>query len=118
MIGDPSKFISLKRDKKGRVTFADDLSSKITGKGTMALRNKVKAKNVLLVEKLKPNLRSVSQTWDQGNIFIFDSKKCEIKKKKSGKLVGTAVRTSSNVYILENEEQYNMSQIDESMLWN
>ena len=28
------------------------------------------------------------------------------------------MRTSSNVYILENEEQCNMSQIDESMLWN
>ena len=45
---------------------------------------------------------------------IFDSKKCEIRRKDSGKLVGTAIRTSSNVYILENEEQCYMIQIDES----
>ena len=84
----------------------------------MALRNKVKGKNVLLVENLKPNLQSVSQTCDQRHICIFASKKCEIRKENSGKLVGTAVKTPSNVYILENEEQYYMSQIDESMLWH
>ena len=49
---------------------------------------------------------------------IFDSKKCEIRRKYSGKHVGTAVRTPSNVHILENEEQCYMSQIDESLLWN
>ena len=42
---------------------------------------------------------------DQGHICIFDSKKCEIKIKDSKKLVGTAAKTPSNVYILENEEQ-------------
>ena len=66
----------------------------------MALRNKVKEKNVLLVENLKPNLLSVTQTCDEGHICIFDSKKCEIRKKNSRKLIGIAMRTSSNVYIL------------------
>ena len=47
----------------------------------MALSNKVNEKNVLLVENLKPNLLSVSQICDQGNICIFDSVKCEIIKK-------------------------------------
>ena len=58
------------------------------------------------------------QTYDQGHICIFDSKKCEIRKKISGKLIGIAVRTPSSGYILENEEQCYMSQIDESMLWH
>ena len=49
---------------------------------------------------------------------IFDSKKCEIKRKDLGKLVGTIVRTPSNVYILENEEQCYISQIDEIFLWH
>ena len=49
MTRDPSKFISLKQDKKGRVTFGDNLSSKIIGKGTLAIRDKMKDKNVLLV---------------------------------------------------------------------
>ena len=49
---------------------------------------------------------------------IFYSKKCEIRRKELGKLVGTTVRTPSNVYILENEEQCYMSQTYESLLWN
>ena len=83
----------------------------------MAIRDTMKSEYVLLVKKSKPNLLSVSQTCDQGHICIFDSKKCEIRRKYSGKLVGTVVRTPSNVYILENEEQCYMSQIDESLQW-
>ena len=98
MIGDPTKFLSLKGKQKWKVTFGDNISSKIIGKGTMIIRDKMKDKNVLLVEKLKPNILSVIQTCDQGHICIFDSKKCEIKRKDSGKLVGTVVRTPSNVY--------------------
>ena len=57
MTGDPNKFISLKRDQKGKVTFGDNVSSKIIGKGTVVLgNNKTKAENVLLVENLKTNL--------------------------------------------------------------
>ena len=54
------------------------------------------------------------QTCDQGHICIFDSEKCEIRKKASRKLVGTTVRNSSNVYILENEDKCYMRMIDES----
>ena len=39
------------------------------------------------------------------------------QKKDSGRLVGIAVRNSSNVYILENEEQLCISMIDESWMW-
>ena len=60
----------------------------------------------------------MSQTCDHGNISIFDSKKCEIRKKNSRKNYGTSLRNTSNVYILKNEEQCYMSQIDEIMLWN
>ena len=82
MTGDTNKFISLKRNQKGKVTFGDNLSSKIIGKGTMAIRDKMKAENVLLIENLKPNLLSLRETCDQGHICIFDSKKCEIRKKR------------------------------------
>ena len=70
------------------------------------------------MEDLKPNLLSVSQTCDQWHIYIFDFEKCEIRKKDLGRLVGTTIRNSSNVYILENEEQCYMSMIDESWLWH
>ena len=113
MTGDSSKFITLK-DNKGKVTFGDSLSSKIIGKGIVVVNSKIKAKNVLLVENLKPNIITVSQRCDQGYICIFDLEKCEIKNKKSGKIVGIAMRNSNNVYILENENQRYLSMIDET----
>ena len=70
------------------------------------------------MEYLNPNLLSVIQKCDQGHIYTFDSEKCEIRKKDLGRLLGTAVRNLSNVYILENEEQCYMSMIDESSLWH
>jgi hypothetical protein len=82
--------------------------------------NRSKIKNMLLVENLKPNILSVIQTCDQGHILIFDTQKCEIIKEYLVKLVVVAPRTSSNVYILntEEEEKYCMGQIDESWLWH
>jgi hypothetical protein len=106
MTGDQEKFLILKRKEKRRVTFGDNVSAKILGKGTINLgNNKAKVENVLLVENLKPNLLSVSQTCDQGHIFIFDSKKCEIRKEDLGKPVVVAPRTPRNVYILNIEEE-------------
>ena len=64
------------------------MSSKIIGKGTTAINNKIKAKNVLLVEDINPNLRSVSQTYDQGYICIFYYEKCEITKRTQEDLLG------------------------------
>ena len=43
MTGDLNKFITLKYNK-GKVTFGDNLSSKIIGKGTTIVNNKIKAK--------------------------------------------------------------------------
>ena len=81
---------------------------------------KNKAQNVLLVENLKPSLLSVSQTCDQGHICIFDSQKCEVVKKKTGKVVATALRTAENVYILNTEpdEECQLNLVDESWLWH
>ena len=96
MTGDPSKFITLK-DNTGKINFGDILSSKIIGKETTIVNIKIKEENVLLVENLKPNLLNVCQTCDQGHICIFYSKKCEIKNKESGKVVGIAMRNTNNV---------------------
>jgi hypothetical protein len=71
MTGNKDKFLNLNK-QKGKVTFSDNASGNILGKGTVSLR-KDKAKNVLLIEKLKPSLLSVSQTYDQGHFCIFDS---------------------------------------------
>ena len=87
MIGYQS-YKSLKLNKKGKkkVTFGDNMSSKILGKGIASLgNNKTKEEDVLLVENIKPNLLSISQTCDQGHILTFDSHKCEIRKIDIGK---------------------------------
>jgi hypothetical protein len=121
MTGDQSKFLKLNKKGKGKVTFGDNMSAKILGKGTVSLgNNKTKAEDVLLVENIKPNLLSVSHTCDQGHILTFDSQKCEIRKKDTGKLVAVAPRTSSNVYILniDEEEKCCLSQVDERWLWH
>jgi hypothetical protein len=72
------------------------------------------------VEKLKPSLLSVSQTCDQGNLYIFDSQKCEIRREDTGKLFGIAPRTLENVYILDAKlnEECHINLVDESWLWN
>jgi hypothetical protein len=70
MTGDQYKSISLKR-KGGNVTFGDDSSAKILGKGVAELgRKNVKSKNVLLVEDLKHNLLNVGKMCDQGYTSI------------------------------------------------
>jgi hypothetical protein len=58
MMGNRDKFKTLKK-QKGNVTFGDNASGNILGKGTVSI-GKDKAKNVLLVENLKPSLLSVN----------------------------------------------------------
>jgi hypothetical protein len=62
------------------------------------------AENVLLVEEMEHKLLSVIQTFDKGLFMIFVSKGYQIKDIKSNKLVGTTTRTSSNIYILDEEK--------------
>jgi hypothetical protein len=118
MTRNKDKFLNLKK-QKGKVTFGDNALGNILGKGTVNL-GKDKAEKVLLVENMKPSLLSVSQTCDQGHICIFHSHKCNIRRKDSGKLVGTAPRTPENVYILNTKlnEEHHINLVDESWLWN
>jgi transposase InsO family protein len=118
MTGNKEKFLDLKK-QKGKVTFGDNASSNILGKGTVSM-GKDKARNVLLVDKLKPSLLSVSQTCDQGYFCNFDSQKCEIRKENMGKLVGISPRTPENVYILDAKlnEECHINYVDESWLWH
>jgi hypothetical protein len=69
---------------------------------------------------MKHNLLSVIQMCDQGHKVTFDSQKCEIRKEGSGKLVTTAARTSSNIYVLSEigNEKCCLGKEDESWLWH
>jgi hypothetical protein len=119
MTGDRDKFLTLRKERDGLVSFGNDDSSKIIGKGTVQIGNKnEKAENVLLVEDMKHNLLSVSHMCDQGHKVTFDSQKCDIRKEGSGKLVATAARTSSNIYVLSEigNEKCCLGKEDESWL--
>jgi hypothetical protein len=101
MTGDRDRFLTLIKERDGLVSFGNDDSTKIIGKGTVRIVNKnTKAENVLLVEDMKHNILSVIQMCEQGHKVTFNSQKCEIRKEGSGKLIATTARTSSNIYVL------------------
>lgn len=61
MIGDISKFLTLKNVDGGTMNFGDNATTNIVGKGTISLDyRRIKIKNVLHVDGLKHNLLSVS----------------------------------------------------------
>jgi hypothetical protein len=76
MTGDRDKFLTLRKERDGSISFENDDSTKIIGKSTVRIGNKnTKAKNVLLVEDMTHNILSVSQMCDQGHKVSFDSQK-------------------------------------------
>jgi hypothetical protein len=92
MIGDKNNFLTLQKERD--VSFGNNHSSKIIGRGTIKIRSKdAMEENVLLVEDMKHNMLSVSEMYDQGHTLQFDLEKCEIRKEGSGRLVETTIRT-------------------------
>ena len=72
MIGDKEKLQSYSAlEKERKVSFGNDTPVVIKGKGSILLKEKVKARNVMYVDGLKHNLLSVSQMCDQGNEVVF-----------------------------------------------
>jgi hypothetical protein len=101
MTGNQNKFITLKEEKGGNVTFGYNVSTRMVGKCVVSLDNgKTKTHNVLYVEGLKHNLLSVILMCDQGYNLTFQSKGCEMRKTCSERLVPNENINSSNVYVL------------------
>jgi hypothetical protein len=74
MISVKDMFLTLRKERDGSVSFGNDDSYKIIGKGTIGIGSKNnKAENVLLVEDMKHNLLSVIQMCGQGHKITFDS---------------------------------------------
>ena len=77
------------------------------------------AKDVLLVENMNHNLFSVGQMCDQGHMMLFNSKKCEIRKGKFGKIVAIAKRAPNDIYILDKTPKgCFLAKEDERWLWH
>lgn len=119
MIGDERKFLELDSNKGGMITFGNNDLGKVVGREIVHLgREKLKAKNVQLVEIMKHELLSVSKMCDQGHVLNFDAHKCEVRRENIGNLVATIYRTPKDIYILDesNKEMYCMGQVDQSWL--
>jgi hypothetical protein len=119
MKGGKSKFLSLKENKSGSVTFGNDAPGKTLGKGLVRLINRIsKAQDVLFVDGLKHNILSVSQICEKKCEVTFTAKNCKINIVNTGELLAKGVRTKNNVYVLkEDKEKCHLTKIDESWLW-
>jgi hypothetical protein len=74
MIGDEDMFLTLIKEIDGSISFGNDDSARIIGRGTIRIGNKdTKARNFLLVEDMKHNILIVSQMCDQGHKLVFYS---------------------------------------------
>jgi hypothetical protein len=120
MTGDKSKFLLLKENKSGNVTFGNDALGKIRGKGLVSLINgRSKSQDVLFVDCLKNNLLSVSRICDKECEVTFTAKNCKIKTVNRGEMIAKGVRTENNVYVMkEDKEKCHLSKLDESWLWH
>lgn len=117
-VGDKKKVFQLE-DWNCSMTFGDNSSIKIKGKGTLSIDGKLKAHDVYYVEAQKHNLLSVSLMCDKGYKFTFDSKGSEIRE-CNGQLVEEGKRIDRNVYNLKEcfEPQCIMGQVSENWLWH
>eukprot|EP00253_Pinus_taeda_P010531 PITA_10531 len=95
MTGDKEKLQSYSAlEKEMKVSFGNDTPALIKGKGSVLLKEKVKAGNVMYVDGLKHNLLSVSQMCDQGNEIIFRSNGC-----KGSVLLKEKVKAGNVMYV-------------------
>ena len=75
MTGDKNKLLAYNAlEEENKVTFGNDTPTVIKGKGSVFLKEKVKANDVMYVDALMHNLLSVSQICDQGTEVVFSSK--------------------------------------------
>ena len=76
-------FINIEK-QKGSVSFGNNNSTKVLGKGTINFGSKNSlAENVLLVDNMKHNMLSISHMCDQGHEILFNSRECRIGKQGS-----------------------------------
>lgn len=102
--GDKDKIISYNAlEKENNVTFGNDFPVVIKVKGSVFLKENIKAGNVMYVHRLKHNLLSVRKMCDKGNEMFFRSKECVVHELDTWKSLIKGTRTPSNMYILKHD---------------
>ncbi|CAN0881939.1 Retrovirus-related Pol polyprotein from transposon TNT 1-94, partial [Linum grandiflorum] len=84
MTGNKNLFYTFQSKERGKVSFGDNRSSKILGFGEIGEKDNIILKKVMLVEKLKHNLISISQLCGDS---IFESNKCSVERVKDNQTI-------------------------------
>jgi len=92
-------------ENEKNVSFGNDTPAVVKGKGSVYLKEKVKARNVMYDDGLNHNLLSVSQMCDQGNEVVFRSKECVVRELDTGKTIIKDTRTPGNLSILKGGQE-------------
>ena len=73
MMDDKDQLITLEMKQRVMVTFGDNGKGRIIGIGKIKITPFTFIENVLLVDKLRHNLLSISQFYDKGFKVLFES---------------------------------------------
>ena len=100
MMGDIDQFFILESKDEGSVTFEDNHKERIIGIGKIKITLFTFTENVLLVDKLKHNLLSISQLCDVGFNVIFKTSMCIVADplNSNSKFIGHRL---GNVYMVD-----------------
>ena len=100
MMSDVDQFFILKKKDRGSVTFGDNQKGRIIDKGKIKITPSTFIEDVLLVEKLKHNLLSISQLCDVGFNIFFKTSICIVidPLDSSSKFIGHRL---SNIYVVD-----------------
>jgi hypothetical protein len=109
-------------DRGGRITYGDGSQSKVIGKGLIDIPGLGASQEALYVERLKANLFSISQFYDNDLVVQFSKEECNIFDCSRKWLMG-GERIVDNCYGLPgltSEPQIicNKVTIDDSELWH
>ena len=100
MTGDKDQFITLQMKDGGLVTFRDNGKGRIIEIGKIKITPCTFIEDVLLVDKLKHNLLSISQLCDKGFKVIFELSMCIVTNSldSNNKFIGHRLR---NIYVVD-----------------
>ena len=120
MIGNPSIFATLSKQKGEHGTFGDNSKDKIISVGNISGNPSPLIENVFLVDKLKYNLLCISQLCDKGYKINFKIDKCFIINCCNNNVIyiGNMI---ANVYIVNIVSSFNGNNFlvakDNSIKW-
>ncbi|MCQ7222071.1 DDE-type integrase/transposase/recombinase, partial [Salmonella enterica] len=120
MIGDHTKFTTLRYKSLGTVAFGNNGKLKVIGIGNIELDSDFIIRKVLLVENFKYNLLSISQLCDARYKVRFMASECQIKNLDNPQIQLRGFR-QNNIYVINlasSSVKCHLTQKEETWLWH